>query len=252
MSSSPHPRPFVFINMAMTADGKIASANRAVTSFGSPRDRRHLYELRTEADAILCGARTIEQSHATLGNGGETFRRQRLRAGRAEFPLRIVVSGSGTLSSEAEIWSHRFSPLIVLTTIRARRHLSRLQSLADRVWTSRQDDIDFPSVLSRLRTDFGIRRLLCEGGGALNDALFRAGVVDELHLTVCPLLLGGRSAPTLSDGLGFPTLAQAARFRVQQHRRVGKELFLVLAADRNSGAHSTQGGPDWTSSAGSG
>ncbi len=70
--------PFVFVNMAMTADGKIATANRAVHSFGSARDLRHHYELRATADAILCGARTVEISEATLGNGGEKFRRQRL------------------------------------------------------------------------------------------------------------------------------------------------------------------------------
>lgn len=239
MSLSAPPRPFVFLNMSMTADGKIASANRAVTSFGSPRDLQHLYELRTQADAILCGARTVEQSHATLGNGGEKFRRQRLRAGRSEYPLRILVSGSGTLSSQAEIWSHRFSPIIVLITTRARPHLRRLRSLADQVWISGQDEIDFPSILSRLWTEFGVQRLLGEGGGAVNDALFRADVVDELHLTICPLLLGGRSAPTLSDGLGFPTLARAARFQVTRHRRVGQEQFLVLAADRSAADPST-------------
>jgi riboflavin biosynthesis pyrimidine reductase len=66
--------PFVFINMAMTADGKIATANRAVHSFGSPRDLRHLYELRATADAVMCGARTVEISGSILGSGGEKFR----------------------------------------------------------------------------------------------------------------------------------------------------------------------------------
>ena len=66
--------PFVFINMAVSADGKIATANRAVHSFGSKKDLHHLYELRATADAIICGARTIEISEATLGNGGESFR----------------------------------------------------------------------------------------------------------------------------------------------------------------------------------
>ena len=63
MSPKPKARtpkmPFVFINMAVTADGKIATANRAVHSFGSARDLEHLYELRATADAILCGARTV-------------------------------------------------------------------------------------------------------------------------------------------------------------------------------------------------
>ena len=89
--------PFVFVNMAMTADGKIATANRAVHTFGSARDLRHLYELRATADAIISGARTVEISESIMGNGGETFRRLRGKNGRAEFPLRLIASGSGTL-----------------------------------------------------------------------------------------------------------------------------------------------------------
>ena len=54
--------------MAMTADGKIATANRAVHSFGSQRDLAHLYELRATADAVMCGARTVKISETILGN----------------------------------------------------------------------------------------------------------------------------------------------------------------------------------------
>jgi 2,5-diamino-6-(ribosylamino)-4(3H)-pyrimidinone 5'-phosphate reductase len=93
--------PFVFINMAITADGKIATANRAVHSFGSARDLEHLYELRATADAILCGARTVEISETTLGNGGEKFRKLRIRNRLAEFPLRVLVSGSGSIKNGA-------------------------------------------------------------------------------------------------------------------------------------------------------
>src|SRR6516162_7736068 len=103
-------RPFVFINMAISADGKIATANRAVHSFGSQRDLQHLYELRATADAVMCGARTVEISNATLGNGGEKFRRQRIKKGLAEFPLRVIVSGSGSIDPAAKIFQRHFSP----------------------------------------------------------------------------------------------------------------------------------------------
>src|ERR1051326_306364 len=88
-------RPFVLINMAMTADGKIATANRTGSSFGSRKDREHLYELRATADAVITGARTVNLSGVTLEPGSAKYRRLRLRRGLSESNLRIIASGSG-------------------------------------------------------------------------------------------------------------------------------------------------------------
>lgn len=224
----PASRPWVIVNMAMSADAKIASANREVTRIGGDRDLEGLYALRSTADAILCGARTVEETRATLGNGGERHRVSRLRRGLAEHPLRIVATGSGTLSPNAEIWAHRFSAILVLTTRRA-PHARRnaLRQLADHVWVSAGNEVDFSTCLNRLRREFTVNRLLVEGGGELNDALFRSGLVDELHLTVCPLILGGRCAPTIADGIGVARLSVAPRLALVAARRVGNELHTV-------------------------
>lgn len=214
----------------MTADGKIATANRAVHSFGSRRDLEHLYELRATADAVLCGARTIEISRSILGNGGERFRRRRLKNGRSEFPLRVIVSGSGSIDPAAEIFQKRFSPLIVLTTARAPAgKLKQLRQLADEVKICGQNEINFRAALRWLQTKWNVKRLLCEGGGELNDALFRAGLVEEIHLTLCPKIFGGRTAPTVADGRGFAKLRLAAQFKLASARNFKGELFTVFS-----------------------
>jgi riboflavin-specific deaminase-like protein len=219
--------------MAMTADGKIATANRAGSSFGSRRDREHLLELRATADAVMAGARTVNSEPTTLGPGPDRFRRLRLGCGLAECNLRVIVSGSGTINPHAEIFKHRFSPIIILTTARSSASaLRRLRPLADKVRVCGKREINLPSALRWLHTRWGIRRLLCEGGGELNDALFRAGLVDELHLTICPKIFGGCDAPTIADGLGFSKLSQAARLQLKSARRIGDELFLVYQVDR--------------------
>ncbi|MCX6896927.1 MAG: dihydrofolate reductase family protein, partial [Verrucomicrobia bacterium] len=81
--------PFVFVNMAMTADGKIATSNRAASSFGSRRDHDHLLELRATADAVMAGARTVDLNPINLGPGAAKFRRLRLKHGLAEYNLRV-------------------------------------------------------------------------------------------------------------------------------------------------------------------
>jgi len=290
--------PFVLVNMAMTADGKIATANRTIATFGSKRDHEHLLELRATADAVMSGARTVNSGKINLGPGGEKFQRQRLKRGLAEFNLRIVVSGSGSIDPRAEIFKNRqpvslapsagaragvrilrtetsrieflnrssrreqahavsdaarqslatsaatgfrgkgstlspaqklaTAPIIILTTQRmSASSRRRLQDLGAEIKICGKDKINFRAALRWLKQEWGVTRLLCEGGGDLNDALFRAGLVDELHLTACPKIFGGRQAPTIAEGIGFEKLAAAARLQLKSARRVGDEMFLV-------------------------
>ena len=214
--------------MAMTADGKIATANRAASSFGSRRDQDHLLQLRATADAVMAGARTADLNPINMGPGPAKYRRLRLRRGLAEFNLRIIVSRSGTVNPRAEVFQHRFSPIIILTTGRASAsRLKKLRAVATEVKVCGPSEIDFPRALRWLRKQWGIKRLLCEGGGELNDALFRAGLVSQLHLTVCPKVFGGRTAPTIADGLGAGSLARATQLELESARRQGDEMFLV-------------------------
>ena len=223
------PLPFVLVNMAITADGKIATANRAVHSFSSGRDLEHLYELRATADAVMCGARTVEISQTILGTGGDRFRKQRLKRGLAEYNLRVIASGSGSINSRAAIFRKHFSPIIILTTARASKtKLRRLRAIADEVRVCGKREINFGAALRWLRAKWGVRRMLCEGGGELNDALFRTGLVDELHLTICPKIFGGNAAPSIADGGGFHLLAEAAPLQIKSFKFVGNEVFAVF------------------------
>jgi riboflavin-specific deaminase-like protein len=225
--------PFVFLNAAITADGKIAPANRHFVPFGSKRDQEHMLELRSTADAVMSGARTVDLNPVKLGPGGAKYRQERLKRGLSEYNLRVVASGSGTLDIHAEIFKHRFSPLIILTTGRAsKRKLREWEKLGGIVKICGERELDFHFALSWLGREWGVRRLLCEGGGEINAALFEAGLVDEIHLTICPVIFGGRAAPTLSDGNGFERLADAALFRVRSRKRIGDEMFLVYEAVR--------------------
>jgi 5-amino-6-(5-phosphoribosylamino)uracil reductase len=221
--------PFVLVNFAVTADGKIAFANHKFIPFGSRRDREHMMELRATADAVMSGARTINESGAVMGTGGAKYCRQRLKRGLAEYNLRIIVSGSGSVDPNATIFKKKFSPVIVLTTTRISKvDLQKLSAVADEVKIFGRREVNLRAALAWLRQKWNVKRLLCEGGGELSGALVRANLVDELHLTICPKIFGGRTAPTIADGEGALNLADAAQFKLRSAQRVGDELFAVV------------------------
>src|ERR1043166_9794278 len=98
----------------MTADGKLAPANRIFVPLGSNRDQQLLLELRAEADAVMSGARTVDLSEVNLGPGPERLRQKRLRRGLTEYNLRGVVSGPGTLDPNRAFFGTAFRPSIFL------------------------------------------------------------------------------------------------------------------------------------------
>jgi riboflavin-specific deaminase-like protein len=154
----------------------------------------------------------------------------RVRRGLAADHLRVIVSGTGSLDPAASLFRCESSPVLVLISRRTPTvRVSKLREVATEVMAFGSRELDLPAALRWLRHCRGVKRLICEGGGELNDAMVRAGLVDELRVTICPLVFGGRSAPTISDGLGFPRLAQATGFRLRSLRRVGDEMFLRLA-----------------------
>ena len=218
----------------MTADGKIAFAHDRFTPFSSERDREHMMELRAIADAVICGATTVDVTGTILGNGGERYRKQRLKTGLREFPLRIVVSGAGSIDPGTNIFKKRFSPVIVLVSeCIPKPRLKALRAVADAVEVFGPKKVDFPAAFRWLRKQWDVRRLLCEGGGELHNAMVQANVMDELHLTVCPIIFGGRKAPTIAEGSNLEHLADAKRFRLASFQRLENEIFTVWRRRRD-------------------
>ena len=220
--------PFVYVNVAITADGKIAPAHRHYVPFSSKRDRELMMELRARADAVMSGARTIDADKVELGPGGKKYQEMRLENGLAEYNLRVIVSGSATINTKAHIFTRRFSPILLLTTEAApKSRLKILRPLVEDIFVSPGTELDFRKALQWLKEKWEVKRLLCEGGGEVNAPLFREKLVDELYLTISPIIFGGRHSPTLSDGEGIDRIADATRLRLRRLEEIRGELFCV-------------------------
>ena len=112
------------------------------------------------------------------------------------------------------------------------RRSKELKQAADAVYVCGANNVDFEAAFEFLREH---RRAACSVKAVdASDSLLRAGVVDEVNLTICPLILGGQDAPTIADGIGFGQLDDAAQFKLHTRKQVADEIFLTYRTVRNS------------------
>ena len=189
-SSRPAPpeRPWISANLALSADGKIASGPNSPSGWSSPRDHDRLRELRRPADALMVG-------HGTLRSDRMTLLCRNPLSGKA--PLRCVVSEQGNFDPQHPLFQRPGGDIHLLVT---GSHPPR------EIPGTTLHRTDLPGFLRELRQEFSVQHLHCEGGGQLIHALATLDVLDELHLTYCGhLLFGGQSAPT-ATGIPGPWL----------------------------------------------
>lgn len=219
-------RPHVMINMAMSVDGKVSSIAREPTAFTSREDRQLLLEIRSRCDALVVGARTAALDYETMGIPDARLCQARLRRGQREHPLRVIISGRLGLTSQLPLLRAPVSPLLIVCCESAPCFRRKLFARFGHLIVCGRREVDVRRLVKRLAVEYQARVILCEGGPTLNDAFFRAGVVDELHLTLCPRIVGGKTAPTLSEGVGVNRLADATPARLVGLRRGETEWFL--------------------------
>lgn len=218
-------RPFVYINMAMTADGKITSAAREYPRFTSDVDRRSMDRLRAESDAVLIGAATLRSDDPPMRVRDPGMQAYRRSLGKPDLLPNIVVTASANLDPASAFFRDGTRETRIVATVEdaPADRIARFEPTAE-IWRLGTGRVDLVRLLERLRAERAIERLLVEGGGEINWQMVSLDLVDELFVTVAPALLGGRDAPTLLGGDGFP-MAGHARLRLADVVREGDELF---------------------------
>jgi 2,5-diamino-6-(ribosylamino)-4(3H)-pyrimidinone 5'-phosphate reductase len=196
-------RPFVFINVAMTADGKIDTYERKGAAISSPRDKERVDRLRANSDAVMVGGRTLLDEDPMLTVKSEALRAERVARGLPPNPTKVGVATQAKIRADSQFLNAGPADIVIFTTGRtSKKYLSLLTSRHVDVYVDDADRVDLQNALSTLK-ELGINRLMVEGGATLNFELMRLGLVDELTAYVAPLIFGGESAPTMAAGPGL-------------------------------------------------
>ena len=195
-------RPYVVCNFVSSADGKATSSGRTA-ALGGAGDRVVFHLLRTQVDAVLAGTATLAVERYGALVRQEAMAAIRAQEGLAPQPLAVVVSRSGQVpfdiplmaASEARVVLYAPAGTAVPPECAAEITVHELPREAD----------PLPAVLRSLRRDHAVRSLLLEGGPILLNAMLADDFVDELYLTLAPVLVGGGERG-ITDG---PDLSRA-------------------------------------------
>ncbi|HUH97254.1 MAG TPA: dihydrofolate reductase family protein [Anaerolineales bacterium] len=196
-------RPFVHINIAATADGKIDTFERRGAAISSTRDKERVDKLRAEADAVMVGGHTLHDEDPKLTVKSGLLRAERLARGLSANPAKVGVSARLRLKADSEFLNAGSSKIFLFTTSQTdEAQLTMLRSCGAEIFVHEGERVNLISMLRTLKKK-GIHRLMVEGGATLNFELMRLRLMDELTIYVAPLIFGGEKAPTLAAGSGL-------------------------------------------------
>lgn len=197
-------RPYTFINVAMTADGKIDTVERKGAAISSKEDKARVDQLRAEADAILVGGKTLLEELPKLTVKSEALREERVRQGRSPNPIKVGVVTVADIPLDSDFVKVGETRVVIFTTSQtSNEQIERLRAGGVEVYVHDAPRVDLVNMMSTLK-EIGVGRLMVEGGGTMNFELMRLGLVDEFMMYIAPMVFGGASAPTPADGVGVP------------------------------------------------
>lgn len=198
----------VVAHLAQSLDGRVATASGSSKFISGREDLTHTHRLRAMFDAVLVGARTIEHDDPRLTT----------RLAPGPNPTRVIVDPSGRLPNTHHVFTEPDAPTMLVRgpgRFEAPAHVDVVELELEGGW------IPAPVLIEAL-AQRGLRRVFIEGGGITVSGFLKAGVLDRLHITVAPVLMGsGRPSLELPE---IATLDEAMRISCR-HFTLGPDVL---------------------------
>jgi len=191
----PADRPLVYVNMVMSADGKVVIDGNE-QGLGSPIDQRLMRELRVNADVVLNGAETLRKSGASSRLNDPELTAVRVARGLTPNPIASVLTGSGDVPLDRMFFtSEEFRAVVYLGSDADPAKAEALRGTGREVVEVPASD-PAPAMLRHMREELGASHVLVEGGPTLNGMMLDAGMVDEYFVTIGPRIVSGDATLT--------------------------------------------------------
>jgi 2,5-diamino-6-(ribosylamino)-4(3H)-pyrimidinone 5'-phosphate reductase len=218
-------RPYVVVNIAMSADGKISTRERRQVRISGAQDFQRVDRLKAGCDAIMVGIGTVLADDPSLTVKSEECLNYRRKQGWEDHPLRVVVDSSGSTPPQASFLHKGEGKRVVAVSGRANANKISVLEKKATILVAGKDEVDLGVLMDELGNR-GVGRLMVEGGGTLIAGLMKEGLVNEIFTFIGNIIIGGKDAPTITDGAGFIKESEFALLTLLEASRIDNGILL--------------------------
>lgn len=226
-------RSYVICHMMQTIDGKIASGQKDTEILMDYFDLYTQFKKRFKSKAFMLGRATAEafaiKEDPTFIENKDQFAPENYTSSHASSHFCIVVDVNGKLRWEKNYvnfsnLSENLHLVVATTNKTPSSYLSYLKQKEISYVNSGESEINFPNLLETLLTEFGIEKIVVEGGGLLNGSMLKAGVIDEISLLLLPRTLNKTAAPSLFDSTS--DIISTTDFKIKEFEQISNVLWI--------------------------
>ena len=214
-------KPYVILKAAISVDGKIATHTGESQWISGADSRKMVHRWRSRTAAILVGINTILQDDPSLTT--------RLHGKRDLDPARIIVDSKGKLTTHFRVFNPGSKAQVIVATTSAIKpdHAEQLKQAGANILVldGPHGQVDLKALIDQLG-ESGIDSILLEGGGRLNEAFLRAGLVDKIMLFMAPKIIGGSASIACFHGEGTEHLTDAIPITDMTVTPVGEDFLI--------------------------
>jgi len=209
-------RPYVIINCAMSADGKIASPSGKQLRISNEEDMKRVYQLRNEFDAVLVGVNTIQADNPKL-----TVKPDYVQ--NPKNPIRVILDTHCGTRPDSLAVDENAKTLIITNGECDKNYKDNVEVIQCEV--DYEGLIDLNQMLEILHSR-GIKKLMVEGGSTVIWNFLKQGLVDDLYVFIGPMIIGGKYTPSMADGEGIAQEDELINLEIVEFKKIGNGLLV--------------------------
>ena len=197
---------YVILNAAMSIDGKI-STRKNDSAISSKLDLVRVHKLRSTVDGIVIGISTVLEDDPMLN--------VRYSTTGMKNPTRIIIDSKARIPLNSRIIdsSNKIQTIIAVTHNASSRKIKEIQKKGAQVLVYGNGKVNLRNLFQQLEK-MGLKKIIVEGGGEINWSVLKLGLVNELVVTISPVVIGGRDAKTLVEGMGFTNISDGIKMKL--------------------------------------